>query len=278
MNFVRKNNQLFGPFSDSQVRSGLKSGKLSDMDEIAPAKEGPWLALNDHPSFQAHTKSTAVSSNDLGLDELLELESNAPAKTLAPVNPTAYASAATGGNPRHTTARGFGTNGDSSDAGQKALERLDADEREQRRMEEEHKRELATKAVAGIGIAGIGVLLFVGGIAGFVMFMRQNTKDVEAMVQPGIDRWLENQDEQREYGTELPDTIEGCRSRCDDISEEIAFLNSQIASQTEQERNQTTQRVGKLIREHEAVLKKWEKLEKEEEKKRQKELDNSEGE
>ena len=274
MNFVRKNDQLYGPFSESQIRSGLKSGKLSLGDEIAESKEGPWLRLSDHPAFQTQASRTSAHSNDLGLDDLLEFEKNAPAKTLAPVNPTAYSSAATGGTPRQTAARGFGTKGDNSDAGQKALDRLADDEREQRQMEEEHKREVATKAIAGIGIAVIGVLLLVGGIVGFLMFMRQNTKDVEAMVQPGIDRWLEDEDEKRNFGVALPDSPEDCERRINEILAEKQTLIDQLSSASETERTRLMQKSVNLQKEADAILKKWEKLDKEAAEKKQRELDS----
>lgn len=70
MNFVRKNDQLYGPFSESQIRSGLKSGKLALGDEIAESKEGPWLRLSDHPAFQTQASTPSAHSNDLGLDDL----------------------------------------------------------------------------------------------------------------------------------------------------------------------------------------------------------------
>ena len=43
--FIKQNGQTHGPFTESQIENGLKTGKLSDTDLIAQNKEGPFEEL-----------------------------------------------------------------------------------------------------------------------------------------------------------------------------------------------------------------------------------------
>ena len=45
--WVRRGDKVFGPFSHSQVRDGVRSGKLVDTDKLAVAADGPWRTLHE---------------------------------------------------------------------------------------------------------------------------------------------------------------------------------------------------------------------------------------
>ena len=44
--FIKRNDQINGPFTADQIKSGVATGKLKDMDLISSSKEGPWASLS----------------------------------------------------------------------------------------------------------------------------------------------------------------------------------------------------------------------------------------
>ena len=43
--FIKRNEQVNGPFTEAQIKSGAANGKLKPADMIATSKEGPWTSL-----------------------------------------------------------------------------------------------------------------------------------------------------------------------------------------------------------------------------------------
>ena len=46
--FVKRNEKVNGPFSAAQIKSGVKSKKLTATDVIAASETGPWKPLSDY--------------------------------------------------------------------------------------------------------------------------------------------------------------------------------------------------------------------------------------
>jgi hypothetical protein len=67
--FISRNGAIHGPFSQAQIEAGVRNGKLSEFDKIAPSREGPWTALKlnsspDHDSAES-VQSPAVAEESL---------------------------------------------------------------------------------------------------------------------------------------------------------------------------------------------------------------------
>lgn len=43
--FIKRGNKVHGPFSESQIKAGLKSGKVSQKDLVSKDRSGPWRPI-----------------------------------------------------------------------------------------------------------------------------------------------------------------------------------------------------------------------------------------
>ena len=62
--WVRRGSKVHGPFTDEQVKAGIKSGKVLPTDELARSDAGPWKSVADSvrpSSTQANASSTLAS-------------------------------------------------------------------------------------------------------------------------------------------------------------------------------------------------------------------------
>lgn len=61
--YIKKKTKIHGPFSDKQIRGGIKSGKLKSDSLISDSSSGPWStigeALKTNPKYEALARPKA---------------------------------------------------------------------------------------------------------------------------------------------------------------------------------------------------------------------------
>ena len=55
--FIKRGGKIHGPFSESQIRAGLKSKKLSSEDLISQNRSGPWETVQSKSPMFAHSRA-----------------------------------------------------------------------------------------------------------------------------------------------------------------------------------------------------------------------------
>ena len=58
--FVKRGEKIHGPFSEEKIKSGLKTGKLTNSDLASESQEGPWCPLSES---LAHENNTDTNPN-----------------------------------------------------------------------------------------------------------------------------------------------------------------------------------------------------------------------
>ena len=72
--FINRNGAIHGPFSIPQIEAGVRNGKLSASDKIAPGRDGPWAALKMN-SLPDHHSVERVDSHAAAEQSLATLSS-----------------------------------------------------------------------------------------------------------------------------------------------------------------------------------------------------------
>lgn len=64
--FIKRGEKVHGPFSESQLRAGLKSNKLSSQDLVSGTRTGPWREINSEFAAKQQTSSPNLEEDILG--------------------------------------------------------------------------------------------------------------------------------------------------------------------------------------------------------------------
>ena len=77
--FIKRGKKVHGPYSDSQIKTGLISKKLSEKDLMGSDRNGPWKEIKDVHGAWTSSKGKPIESEDEILDWLNEdSETTAP--------------------------------------------------------------------------------------------------------------------------------------------------------------------------------------------------------
>lgn len=78
--FIKRDDQINGPFTEAQIKSGAASGKLEETDLISLSENGPWKSMGKRSKQEGDTSTPQSEKSISEIDEQASTTSTAPFK------------------------------------------------------------------------------------------------------------------------------------------------------------------------------------------------------